>query len=381
MDRRMSKSFNIPLQTLLIFLLLLAIGSWLAAKKPLWNDEAYSQVNSIQRLSYTHILIGRVPEGNVCPLFYLIQKLIGNAANYALPVPWDGKPIVDTRAQWIFRIAPDLCMSLAMALIFYFFARFYSWWWGFYALMMSLSSFMVWAYWVEARPYALWFLLTTAQLLALIKLLANPDRRALWSSLTICHFLLGLTVIFAIVQIAIVSFLLWIFKQKDRKKYILASWLPMAIGLYYYSQAPKYTFWLDKPLWGLIDLNLPSDILWIAGIYALFCAVYRRKSIRRPTDGWVCLLLMAMMAGAALALIAGMTRGHHPREGFELTFRYFIFLTPLGIIAATVFAKDLTAAFQKDWWAVAMTVIVLGGLLIIRCLKAYMLILGWYAFP
>ncbi len=384
----MYRSFNIPAQTVLVFLLLLSVGFWLAAKKPLWNDEVYSQVNSVQKLSFTQILAGQVPEGNGCPLFYLVQKSINNIAGYSLPVPWDRKGALDAKSRLILRIAPNICMSLGLALIFYFFAEGYGWWWGIYGLMLSLSSFMVWAYWAEARPYALWFLLTTLQLLVFIKLLTDKKREGLWSSrLVIIHFLLSFTVIFSVIQIAVVLVLLWkkpghidFLKIKSQCVPVFFSLLPIAIGLFYKAQAPRYVFWSDKSWWDLINLNLPADILWIAAIYAVFMLFYRTKAMPRPAEGRALLLLMGLLFFAAVALIIGMTHGHQPPQGFELSMRYFIFLVPLGIISALVFARGMAEAFKKDWWLLTMLAMVLGSLLVIRLLQGYILILGLYAF-
>jgi len=66
----------------------LAIGFKLAYDKPLWNDEIYTLVSSVSRVSYLDILLGRVKEGNNCPLFYVIQKGICDIARYSIPAPW-----------------------------------------------------------------------------------------------------------------------------------------------------------------------------------------------------------------------------------------------------------------------------------------------------
>ncbi len=385
-----SRAIDLPLLTAaMIFALLLLIGFWLAAKKPMWNDEVYSQVHSIQKCSYAQILAGGVAEGNVSPLFYVLQKMLGSAFGYALPVPWDGEAVVDSKAQWIFRVLPNVCMSLAMALMVYFFVRVYGWIWGLYALLLSLSSFMVWAYWAEARPYALWVLLTTAQTLILIGLLRDvshrdTSRQQKWFvALGVTNLLLALTVVFSIIQIAVVTLLVWgthTVTQLSRKwqRYIWISLLPIGVALFYYSRAPHYTFWMESP-WGLLDLNVSADVLWVAGIYAVGAGLLTAKAKRLPPEGWACWLLTLMLIAASLALMAVMTFGHG-REGFVLSARYFIFLAPVGIITATVLAKNLVTAAQKNWWVLAMLVMVLAGLLIIRCLKAYMLILGAYAF-
>lgn len=377
----MSKSFNIFLQSAIIFIILLIIGFWLAAKKPLWNDEAYSQYRSVQGVSYAQILMGGVPEGNVCPLFYVIQKVVTDVSGYALPDPWDGRVVTDVKAQWIYRVAPNACMALAMTLIFYFFARHYSWCWGVYALMLSLSSFMVWAYWVEARPYALWFLLTVLQLMALIKLLSKNNFRGWYGLLCLSHVLLSLTVFFSIIQITIIMFLWWLAGNRRRASYLFAFVLPLTVGLFYYARAPHYAFVLDQSLWGLITLNLSSDILYIAVAYVFFAGYGYFKKWQSPLEGPIFFLLLVLMGLAGVALIMVMSMGQPAGvQGFSITARYLVYLTPVGIIGAVVLLKQMRDAVRHDWFFSSMMAIVLTGLFIQRCLEAYMLTLGWYTF-
>ena len=146
-------------------LILTGLGLRLAEHKPLWNDELYSLLSSVRNLSYGDIITAKITEGNNTPLFYLSQKAFIDLTGYQPPQEWvagqwgHNHPYSNLRI----RILPVACMSVAIAVIFYFFSYFYSIWTGLYALAVAFSSFMVWAYGFEARPYALWFLLTTLQ--------------------------------------------------------------------------------------------------------------------------------------------------------------------------------------------------------------------------
>jgi len=147
---------------LLIFLLYL--GYSLSIRKPLWNDEMYSQVTVIDQVSYKDIMLIRFGESVNSPTFYFIQKFICDLTGYKFTKKWYKEwEISDLRSQIILRIASNIFMSLSIVFIFYYFAACYSGWIGIYAILVSLSSYMVWAHWAEARPYAIWFCLTGIQ--------------------------------------------------------------------------------------------------------------------------------------------------------------------------------------------------------------------------
>src|SRR5207244_2779711 len=123
----------------------------------------------------------------------------------------------DQWTQFLLRISPNFFMSLTLTLIFYFFSRYYSIGLGVYAFLVSISSWMVWMYWVEARPYAQWFFLTTVQLLIFIRLLKEEkDNGRLWNMLLAVNIILSLTIMFSAAQILVVSSALMLF-IKNRK--------------------------------------------------------------------------------------------------------------------------------------------------------------------
>ncbi len=374
----MKKSLAVLVASIVIFLALLSIGFQLASKKPLWNDEAFSQVNSIQQLSYAQIIFEHNPEGNICPLFYLIQKCIGDIAGFKIPLPWDVNTIVDPKAQFILRIAPNVCMSLAITLLFYFFARFYSWSLGIYALVLCLSSFMVWAYWAEARPYALWFLLTTVQMLIFSQLLNTKKNYPSWfTGFTIVNFLLSFTVIFSAIQISVITLLLWIFKERNWKKYAYSSIVPIAICLYYYSHTRVDQFWFSGSIWKFITTNVASDIFCLATFY-LAVLLLTQKKLAKASDAFLFCILLMILSLNTLLFISAITYGHVPTERYELSVRYYIFLAPLGIITACYVLKELCGFYQRQRWALGSLILMVVGLVIMRCVEVYPLIIKLY---
>ena len=272
------------LMTCIVFIVTFFIGGWLACHKPLWNDEIYTQIFSIDSKSYLDILSMRIFEGNSCPLFYLSQKAIVDVFHYKFPFK-QGKPYVfDNVSQLVLRLCPDLCMSLSLAIIFYFFSTQYSLVIGFYSLLSALVSPMVWLYWAEARPYAMWFLLTTVQSFLFILILKTnrcgslsslcAKDRHLWISLIITHFLLSFTILLSLAQILIVTFLLWVFHNRSTRRYLWVGLFPSAVCLCYYvfSAAPLRRYSVGDPM-GLILTAFPVDKLILLVVFLLMFAL------------------------------------------------------------------------------------------------------------
>ena len=357
-----------------LFLLFLSTGNYLAQRKPLWNDEIYTQVRTLDRLSYQDILLNRMTEGNNCPLFYLIQKGICDAFHYKFPFVWDGEWYVgDLPSQTILRIGSNVFMALSLTAIFYFFARYYSGLAGFYSLLISMSSFMVWAYCAEARPYALWFFLTTLQ--ALLFLRATVPSR-IWRWLAAVHFLLALTITFSVVQILIVSGLLWFLREKDWKKYIFMTGIPVAICFFYYWYSPHFKFFFLETPWQLVSTNIPADRLSIAagfGLLWLLSELRRNRNFVSESNAVEYLMLMiSILAASFFALLVFKMR--QPRiivDGFSLSSRYFIYLTPIGIIGTVLFSVHLLRAFRSQRWMFVNIALGLAGLLMIRFLRTF----------
>ncbi len=358
------KTSRLLLITFFLFFLLCSLGFSVARHRAVWNDEGYTQLFNVEKLSYQSIILGKVAEGNNSPLFYIIQKAISAMMHYSIPITYSqwgaGKKEITENAlksQIILRINPVLFMSLAITAIFYYFSKRYSIWSGFYSVLVALSSFMVWAYWAEARPYALLAFLTTIQLLVFLDLANGVDRhRKNWHILTIIHFLLALTSAMAIIQITVISFILWLKLERNWRKYITLFLLPSLICLGYYLRSPKYSFcFIDGPM-SLINASISKDRFLII-LFFIFYFIVSRLGAGKPlitrtinllnkdqakSVGNYLLATMLMLSGYFLFLFTLKLKAKGP--GFPVSNRYFISLTPLGIIAATLFSIYLVKA-------------------------------------
>ena len=118
-----------------IFAALFTGGFCLSQHKLLWLDECFTQHESINKSSYVDLLTMHFPDGNKCPLFYILQKVDSDIFSFKYPVmPSEGSwDVSDVRSQIIIRIPSNIYMSLALALIFYYFTRFYSLFMGIFA--------------------------------------------------------------------------------------------------------------------------------------------------------------------------------------------------------------------------------------------------------
>ena len=410
-----------------LFFLCLGIGFYLSKGKPLWTDEIYTQTSIIDQVSYKDILLGRFAEGNKCPLFYLIQKGVCDAFDYHFPVEgWDGRwTFVDQTTQIILRIPANVFMSLALVTVFLFFTRCYSIWAGGYALLVCFSSFMVWAYWAEARPYALWMFLSTVQAFLFLYMSQAKDfRPRAWSGLVIVHLLMSLTIVFSAAQIIIVSFLLWVLetisvwrggptgsgrirKLKYLGKYLFLTILPVGMCFYYYRltqhfyspiigdsfsvirKIVPYYFsgihsvpWAPEVLTKLVFDAFPKESLLIVIVYAVFLLVYyleRKGRFTRFYQQFAILGGRTILALVGLMLISGFVIlavfgiwWSEQRTGISVSERYFIYLTPVSIIATTIASVGLFRYFQESRWMTINLILGLGGLLAIRLLKTFM---------
>src|ERR1700744_1945894 len=120
--------------SILLFIALFLAGLNLSMHKLLWIDETFTQHVSVDQSSYLDILTLRIPDGNKAPLFYLLQKINSNLFSFHYPdreseTSFD---VSDVRSQIIVRLPANICMSLALSLIFYFFARYFSLFTAFY---------------------------------------------------------------------------------------------------------------------------------------------------------------------------------------------------------------------------------------------------------
>ena len=362
----------------LLLIMCLGIGSELSQRKPLWNDEIYTQVN-IDKLSYEEIFLNLTSEGNNCPLFYILQKIICGIFQFKFPYTWNGDwAISDMRSQVIMRISSNVFISFSLVAIFYFFSRFYSLRVGGYSLLVALSSPMIWAFWVEARPYPLWIFLTTMQSLLFLSIIREERVSVrVWMWLMATHILLALTLILSFSQIVIVSCLLWIFKERKWQKYVGLVIIPVAICLFYYGRSKIIGYWLPAMPMELIFENVPQDRILIFVMYFVLEIFYyiqqRRHGKKEWLEGAHYFVFLVLMFIAAFAFLAIVKLWSPPgREDSHLPSRYLVSLVPVEIIATTIFSVSLTRVFHKQKWFWINIIIVLGGLLMIRFLKTFL---------
>ncbi len=366
---------------ILVFIACLAIGFWIAQHKYVWNDECYSAVSSVDGTSYTHQILGKIPEGNNTPLFYILQKSFCQLTGYQIPSTWkEGHWNVNKNAQIILRIVPVTCMSLSIALIFFYFANSYSLLLAIFSFVVYLSSYMLWIYWAEARPYPAIVLVTTIQSVLLLRLLnKTASDGKVWKSLAVVHVLMALTFIFSLGQIAAASLVVWLNKERDWKKYLFLTILPIGIALFYYSQAPKYPFYMEFSPEQLIRDNMSRERFYIFFIFSFLLLAYwivsqlswKRFSIGREIiTPFSYFLFTALALAATLAVIFLFTRNQClPGQGFPVTSRYFIYLMPIGVIAATMMTDAIIRSLSMYRWLQWAILVLIVSWVIQRFLK------------
>jgi len=374
--------------SVILFVILIFVGLFLAKHKGIWNDEKYSQVAGIESFSYSEILLGKVDEGNNNPLFYVIQKAITNAfgwhsnAEFRMGINTVGDRI-------ILRISPVCSIALTVVAIFYFFSKFYSIWAGLFSLFISLSTHMLWGYWAEARPYALWILLTTIQLLLFLYIIhTSKAERLSWRWLAFTHVLLSLTFIFSLAQIMIVSVVLCFTIQKKWISFIWLTLLPCILIFYYYGLTPNYNFWVMFEYEQYIREGITRDRLYIILLFLIFLTLsviqLKWKSPKLANtqiilEGFPYFCVTILMIAATCVFIAVFhfkSTGHD--EGFPVTTRYFINLVPVGIISTTYFTVKLLNAFKGKIWMQSFIFSLIGYLVIYRFLRVIKHIKGFY---
>ena len=366
--------------TVLVFISAMLMGFWIALHKPLWNDEIFSLVSSIHGKSYVELVLGRAGEGNNSPLFYVLQKSLLQALHYQVPAPWlqghwGGG---DWPSQWIVRILPITCMSLSIALIFYLFARQYSLWVGAYSLIVYATSYMLWVYWAESRPYALIILLTTIQVYLLIGFFQGKINWAKhWWLLAVAHVLLSFTFVLSLGQIAAASLITWGMGQRKWSQYICLMLIPMGLCLFYYSLAPKYAFWFDLTPEQLIRDNFSREMFYVLFMMTA-CVLWDWLKDRLPFGKkvasaalagirpWI-FFTYATLVTTVIILLIFQAQASPQHEGFPVTSRYFIYLTPIGV-AASVWFSVAAVRFLSSWRLIQ---VVLVGLIAVLFLKRF----------
>ena len=390
--------------TLIIFLLLASAGIFLAWYRPLWTDELFTQLN-MEHLNFFSILTGDMKEGNCCPLFYVNQKIFISAIHYHFPIPWENEfSIYEPASQILIRLPDVIYMSLGLTIIFFVFARFYSLGTGLFALALSLSNPMVYMYWAEARPYGLWFLLTTIQAALLLQCLRNKNTRH-WFLLGLCHILLALTIMFSLPQIFLVSTLVGILWKMNWRKMLWVFLFPFGIVYAYYILSKNIYSWLPTNILGnapcstghsltisasvafqsffsLIVSNIPWVWLSIIGLYLLFLigkAAFKKKfdAAKEAVIFLICTLALLTCAAAIVFLFniwksSGMTI-------LSTAPRYIMFLIPYALFFIVLSGWDFLNSI-KDPLLRAIILTIYAGTIIVSILNtaSYLLARGFY---
>lgn len=351
-----------------VFLVLAALGFCLSQRKVLWLDELYTQQTAIDPGSYADILSLKFPDGNKNPLFYIVQKGVCDVFSFHLPAACSKglNRTMDIPSQTIMRIPSNIYMSLGLALIFYFFTRFYSLFAAVFALCAALVSPMVWMYWVEARPYALWFLLTSAQLTLLCAAVVSPKIKTV-QSLIVTHILLALTTPASLFQISIVPLALCLKGRYGRKQALLVWLVPVGLALFYYffdDTSRIKTYMLSS---NLFDAVMPER-LFVYVAYALTAWVLPEKYKKSSWNGFFLPVFFLFLASGLFLLVTDLFTKNSENGFFS---RYLIYLTPADILMFSLAGFDLWQWSRKNVWVCMNVSIFLGGLVIIRGLMTY----------
>ena len=346
---------------------LFATGLHIASQKPLWNDERYSLAVSTLGASYQNLVMGHLSEGNNSPLFYVLQKIQCDLTSFHFPESWfKGEWVENSEAQLFIRVQPVLYVALALAALFYYFSVRECVFLGVYACAIALSSFMLWSYTMQARPYAMLFALTLIQLLFVMEILGFPNRfKSLrWGLIGILVALAFLSAV-SLIQVVIVSAVIGLFVDRQWKTYILLTIVPVAICLYYQAVAIKLSFFFaDGPL-ALVNANIPNDRMFILVLGGCYIAWEYWRTKRLTATGKFFIFSCLILAAYAVLVLKLQWTEAVGKGSFQVSNRYFMSLTPVGIIAVTVLSNELIKGLPHQilkW----MWVIVLAGLLYFR---------------
>lgn len=371
----------------IIFVLLSSLWMERAKVVPMDNDEFYSQVASVEGGSWGKIWSGHIEEGNNSPLFYSLQKLYQQCIGYHTPEFW-------MKGQWgyqhptslaILRLLPVLFMSAGITVLYFYTTMRFGFIMGFYGLAIALSTYMVWAYAVVARPYALWFFLTALQIaLALFWLESKPKtKQKLVVGLMATHLLLSLTMVLSVLSNFAVCVLLWGKGLRKAKDHVILLVVPTLVSLFYYMHAPKYPFFLKNGMMKLLGASLPLDRLVIIFTAVLLLSLSGIKQLKKwfnPLDKALGLVLAGVLgfgamvlAGCVAVLIKFKMGASLSNEGFEVSNRYFMVLAPVAILM-TVASSYILFKLPKAWPIKQGVLIFLGALLLFRFYKLWVLL-------
>ncbi len=383
------RNIFILLMSLGLFFICLNIGSWLSQKKPVWNDEIYTQVFTIDRLDVLGILQMDFVEGNNNPLYYLIQEGISNLLDYRFPFSWNGGAweIADPRSQFVMRISANVFMSLSLVFIFGYFGFQYSLVVGFYAFFLCLATPTIWLYWVEARPYSLWIFLTTIQLILLSQMLKKNKDNRLWISLFATNLLLSLTVMISLFQIFNVGVVLVLFRKFKFRQLLVSIGIPIFVCLFYFFASPtSIKHYRVDNFAELLSVSFPMNWVLFLFLFVVFVvggsfsvikkhSSFKISEMMKPYE-WGVLGFCVLLVACAFFL-AGVIHLRWINSGGEMSLsnRYFTYLAPVGIMMMTIFSIHFLKMFKKGSWAWFNGVMILGGFLVAQMFNTYFVLL------
>ncbi len=342
------------------FIILLSNGFYLSSQKPLWSDEILSQTLTINQ-SYSDLLLKKNPqEGNVSPLFYILQKSFCDLFGFRTPTPWlNGHwEYRDMAANIFLRILPVVWMSLSFLLFLIYFSKRFNLWVGIFSLSLALSSSMLWSYWAEARPYGLWILLTVCQMIIFCELFQKqPFQLKKWVLLSLVHLALSLTCALSFVQISVIYFLLFL-KERRWIQCIFLLLLPLCF-IYFYKPISSFNNVLViAPVNELIFNTIPKEKLWVLCLYPLMLTLvllYKRfsetygpesETFKKCLPLFTAIYLMILSVVLFLAYL----KSHSTGSSQMILSRHVIFLVPLGVFGISYLVGTLWETVKQPWW-------------------------------
>lgn len=356
------------LVSLLVVLICFGIGSKLSEKLILWTDEIYTQVEIIDKSSYLDLVLLKSNGINQSPLFYLIQKAICDIADFRFPFKWNGERFMkDVDAQRTMRLSSNIFMSLSIGLIFLYFSTHYSYGSGVLAVLMTLSSYLIWSYWVEARPYSLWILLTVAQIFLFLDILKKSShQRKFWVALGIVHIALSMTIFISVMQILTVSAILWFCVNKDWKAYWWVVIWPLVVNLLFFFKAYSSGVCFAGSLQDMIYFNFPADRLVFVLLFAVFLA-NKNKELESLKPFFLFAFVMLVLSVIMFYKLKMMETGN----GSTIHMRHWLFLTPISIIATMLAFIHLTHMFRANKFILSTLFLGILGILWTGLSKVY----------
>ncbi|MBF0505033.1 MAG: hypothetical protein HQL14_08030 [Candidatus Omnitrophica bacterium] len=348
---------------LLIFSVFFSIGLLLARHKPLWDDELWEQQMSVQDTSWLKIISGHTVDWNNFPLYHALQKAFMQMIHWKLPFALDGTWfVVHPQAQLVMRLLPDFLVSIAMTAIVLFFGFRSGFVPGLATLLICLSMPMVWVYWVEARSYSLWFMLTVFQSLLFLDTAARKESQAPRGLFLLTFCGLCLTAPLGILQTIVCQGLLWCAGIKGRKFYLVTGAVPLFLGAYYFILRDKMGMFPGVPWPSLFFDNFPMEELVFLSGYVIFLLLLRASL---PSVSLGCAFLPFCFVFIVISFIGIFyVVSKSVPHAAPVVSRHFIFLTPVSIIMTAAIFSDLwQAAAKRFWWSSGVLIIFASGLL------------------